>query len=127
MNDALIDTSAWIDFFRNKDGLLGDIVTDLIRHDKAYLTGPVIAELLHGVRDKKENAQLGVLFETIPCLAVTNNNWVECGRLLFKLRKKGITVPLTDALIAVVASQNNKAVLTLDKHFHSLPAACIKI
>ena len=53
VDSVLIDTSAWIDFFRSISGAAGDVVTDLIRLDKAYLTGPIIAELLHGVRGKK--------------------------------------------------------------------------
>lgn len=121
MTKVLIDTSAWINFFRFKDDLVGDIVTNLIHHDNAYLTGPVIAELLHGVRGKKEKADLDIFFETIPCLQVTHNDWFECGNMLLKLREKGLAIPLTDVLIAAVAIRNEAAVLTLDKHFQNLP------
>jgi predicted nucleic acid-binding protein len=49
VNKVLVDTSAWIDFLRNSSGVVGDLVSDFIRLDKACLTGPVVAELLHGV------------------------------------------------------------------------------
>ncbi|MDZ7838800.1 MAG: hypothetical protein U5N58_13185 [Actinomycetota bacterium] len=35
------------------------------------------------------------------------------------LKKKGISIPLTDALIAAVI-RNNASVLTLDKHFKDI-------
>jgi len=63
--NVLIDTSAWIDFFRDSSGAAGDMVAELIRLDRAYLTGPVMAELLHGARGKREATQLDAVFATI--------------------------------------------------------------
>jgi predicted nucleic acid-binding protein len=126
MNNVLIDTSAWIDFLRSSKGKTGDLVAGLIRSDKARITGPVIAELLHGIRNKKEVAQLDLLLETIPCQDITRDDWQTTGNTLRKLRKKGLTIPLTDVLIATVAQNNRMAVLTLDKHFLHLPVECLQ-
>ena len=41
------------------------------------------------------------------------------------LKHKGITVPLTDALIAVIAKRHRVDVVTLDKHFKHLPVVVI--
>ena len=125
MNNVIIDTSARIDFFRSDSGPAGDIVTDLIRLDNAYLTGPIIAELLHGVRGKKEASQLNLLFTTIPYLEINQVDWHMTGDTLHKLRKKGLLIPLTDVLIANIAIRNNMAVLTLDKHFQHLTVECL--
>jgi len=125
VNNVLIDTSAWIDFFRSSNGMAGDMVTDLIRLDNAYLTGPVIAELLHGVRGKKEISQLKFIFTTIPCLEIIHNDWEVTGDTLRQLREKGLSIPLTDVLIASVATRNNMSVLTLDKHFQHLTVECL--
>ena len=103
------------------------MVADLIRLDKACLTGPVIAELLHGVSGKKEISQLNFIFSTIPCLEITRNDWKVTGDTLRQLRGKGLSIPLTDVLIASVAVRNNLPVLTLDKHFQHLTAQCLKI
>ncbi|MCI5167287.1 MAG: hypothetical protein D3903_14635 [Candidatus Electrothrix sp. GM3_4] len=35
--NVLIDTSAWIDFFRNTGGAAGGLVAELIQLDQAYL------------------------------------------------------------------------------------------
>ncbi|MCI5145375.1 MAG: PIN domain nuclease [Candidatus Electrothrix sp. AR3] len=125
--NVLIDTSAWIDFFRDIDGAAGDLVADLIRLDRAYLTGPVMAELLHGVRGKREATQLHSVFAAIPVLEISQKDWIATGNTLHTLRKKGLTIPLTDVLIASVAIANNMPVLTLDKHFRHLSAECIQI
>ncbi len=127
MKNVMIDTSAWIDFFRNSRGTTGDMVADLIRADNAFLTGPIIAELLQGVRGEKENVQLDSLFSTIPCLEVKKNDWINTGKVLQKFRIKGVTIPLTDVLISCVAIRHEMAVLTLDKHFRHLSVDCFGI
>ncbi|MCW5212273.1 PIN domain-containing protein [Desulfobulbus sp. TB] len=124
---VLIDTSAWIDFFRDTGGAAGDIVAELIQRDQAYLTGTVMAELLHGAKGKREMKSLEAVFATIPILDVTGEDWLTTGNTLQALRKKGCTVPLTDVLIACVAQRNNMAVLTLDKHFQHISVECVKI
>ncbi|MCI5159481.1 MAG: PIN domain nuclease [Candidatus Electrothrix sp. AUS1_2] len=125
--NVLIDTSAWIDFFRGTGGAAGDRVAELIRLDRAYLTGPVMAELLHGARGKRETKELDAVFATIPILDVRREDWITTGTTLHALRKKGLSVPLTDVLIASVAQQHKMAVLTLDKHFQHLPVECVEV
>ena len=36
-------------------------------------------------------------------------------------RKNGITLPLSDILIAAIAMENNLSIYTLDKHFEQIP------
>jgi len=120
MAKTLIDTSAWIDFFRNKLSPYGEIVAMLIEQDAAVITGSVIAELLQGLKSQREGDALRELLSIIPYIEVINNDWNAAGNLLGKLRRRGITVPLTDALIAVVAKRNNCNILTIDKHFDHL-------
>ncbi len=124
---VLIDTSAWIDFFRDTGGAAGDVVAELIQLDQAYLTGPVMAELLHGAKGKREMKNLAAVFATIPILDITGEDWLATGNTLQDLRKKGCTVPLTDVLIASIAQRNNMAVLTLDKHFQHLSVECVGV
>ena len=96
------------------------MAADLIRTDHAFLTGPVVAELLHGVKSKHEMNQLNILFDTVPCLDVEPADWIKTGETLRELRMIGLAVPLTDALIATIAIRNSMSVLTLDKHFKLL-------
>ncbi|MHB1399532.1 MAG: type II toxin-antitoxin system VapC family toxin [Trichloromonadaceae bacterium] len=120
MTSILIDTSAWIDFFRNQSGAVGDIVATLIERDQAVMTGPVLAELLQGLKSRQEINTLRELFDVLPYIETSRRDWEQTGDLLRKLRQRGITVPLTDALIASVAKRTGGAVLTLDRHFEHL-------
>jgi len=122
MSSVLIDTSAWVQFFRHGEGPVSDEVARLIEADQAWTTGPVIAELLHGTRSDRERRELSTLLTTLPYAEVLRDDWETTGDLLRRLREKGRTLPLSDALMATVAKRLDLAVLTLDAHFDELPA-----
>lgn len=122
---VLFDTCAWIDFLRYPDGILGDLMATAIEDDKALLCGVVMSELLQGAKGKKENRQLDLIFSTIKSLPCEEVVWQEAGLILQDLKYKGIAVPLTDALIAVIAKRHRVDVVTLDKHFKHLPVVVI--
>ena len=125
MNKVLIDTCAWIDFLRSEEGALGNYVARLIENDQALLCGVIVTELLQGAKGKKEKQQLEFLFSGVEILDIDRQDWIDAGLCLQKLRSKGITLPLTDALIAMLATRNSVAVLTIDKHFNHLPVTVI--
>jgi len=120
MNKVLIDTCCWIDFFRSKNGELGDLVSMLIESNRAVITGVIITELLQGCKTDKERKQLDQLFSTIDSLSVIDEDWKSTGVALQNLRTQGKTVPVTDGLIATVAQRNKVSVLTIDNHFKYL-------
>lgn len=122
MAQVLVDTSAWIEFFRRGKGELSEQVAQLIEEDRACLTGPVIAGLLQGVRSAKESDRLRHLLQCLPYLEVLRADWEAAGETLQALRLKGITVPLTDSVISACAVRHGVRVLTLDQDFDSLPA-----
>jgi hypothetical protein len=121
MKWVLIDTCAWIDFFKSKNGQLGDQVAALIESNQATVTGMITAELLQGVTQEKESQRLKLLLRSIHYLPTEDNDWVTVGMFAQQLRAKGLTLPLTDVLIAVIAQRHAIPVLTLDKHFQHLP------
>jgi predicted nucleic acid-binding protein len=121
MTWVLIDTCAWIDFFKSQTGTLGNQVAELIETNQAAITGVVIAELLQGVKQENESQRLRVLFRSINYLPTEDSDWFNTGQLAQQLRAKGLTLPLTDVLIAVIAKRYAIPVLTLDKHFQHLP------
>ena len=125
MNKVLIDTCAWIDFLRSKEGILGNSVTNFIASDSALLCGVVMTELLQGAKGAKEKQQLEFLFSGIEILDLNTKDWIDAGLCLQNLRSKGITVPVTDALIATLAQRNSVSILTIDKHFDYLSVSAI--
>ncbi|TAG32566.1 MAG: PIN domain nuclease [Polaromonas sp.] len=117
---VLVDTSSWIDFFRGKQSAVTDTVQLALQLGLARLCGPVKAELLQGVKTKKEKQQLGVMFGAVENLDTHEADWETAGSNLQALREAGITLPLTDALIAAIADRHKAHVLTLDPHFSHL-------
>ena len=116
----LIDTSAWIDFFRGKQNAVTDAVQLALQLGLARLCGPVKAELLQGAKTKKEKQQLQVMFSAVENLSANDADWETAGNSLQVLREGGVTLPLTDALIAAIANRHKAIVLTLDHHFAHL-------
>jgi len=125
--DVLIDTSAWIAFFRSGDSPVADVVSGLIRSDRATLVGPVLAELLHGVRTEKEASNLRRVAIVLQYVEVDRSDWEAAGERLRQLRSKGVTVPLTDALIAAIATRRSLDVLSLDAHFQHLEIELLSV
>ena len=117
---VLVDTCAWIDFLRYQEGELGNQVAVLIENKQVAITGVIIAELLQGVKTEKQQQQINLLINSVMSFPAQEIDWINAGLLLQKLRSQGITLLLTDALIAVIAQRYQVKVLTIDKHFHHL-------
>ena len=120
MKPVLVDTSAWVDFLRPGIRPIGERVDELLESDRARVCGVVVAELLHGVRGAGEHRQMKYLFETVRRVPTQEDDWDAVGNTMHRLREKGITVPLTDVMIATIARRNGIAVLTADSHFRHL-------
>lgn len=123
MNKVIIDTSAWIEFFNKSDSKISNTVYNLIEQNLAVITGPIITEILCGIRNKQELKLLTSLLDVIPCEDIIPSDWIETGMEMNKLRKIGVTIPLTDCLIGTITKRKNYQILTLDKHFDKLSVA----
>ena len=121
MTEVLIDTSAWIQFFRKKEDPVSSMVESLVESDRAVMTGVVMTELLQGTRNEKEARQLAMLLSVLPFIETERMDWQAAGETLRKLRARGVTIPVTDAVIGTVAHRRGLAVLTTDPHFDHLP------
>ena len=121
MSDKIIiDTSIWIEYFKNNSDYVSFIEENL-NLENIYIIGPIISELLHGVKNEKEYKILSQSIGAIPYLDCTFEDWIKTGNVLFYLKKKGKIIPLTDALISVVALRIDASILTLDQHFKEIP------
>ncbi|MDK2805469.1 MAG: hypothetical protein PWQ94_633 [Thermoanaerobacterium sp.] len=115
-DNILVDTSVWIEYFRNKREIV-EIIDDMLLHNRVYITGLIIAELLQGVKTEKERGMLERYIDSIPTVSCDNKDWIGVGKLSFKLRRDGKTIPLSDVLIAYLSIKNNMMIFSFDKHF----------
>ena len=116
----LIDTSVWIDYFRNQSALFVDFVAKIVKNHEICVPRIVLAELMQGAKSEKELSVIAEFMEAFTIIGQTDQTWVKSGRLSYELRKKGKNVNLTDCYIAVMAQENNCAVFTLDRHFKDI-------
>ena len=119
---VLVDTSAWVEFFRHGTGDVAGEVARLVSERRAAVCGPVAAELLRGAKGKREKKVLEDLLEVAPWLGVEEPDWLAAGRLGRKLARGGAWPGLVDLVIAAAAIRSGVPVLTLDKHFAAIAA-----
>lgn len=116
----IVDTSVWIEYFKNNPEVV-KIIEDGLNNGIIYIAGPIISELLQGVKTKKEFDKLSQCIDTVPYLECNIDNWIKSGEISFQLRQKGITIPLTDIIISAVSINNDTKIFTMDKHFKLIP------
>jgi predicted nucleic acid-binding protein len=87
--------------------------------------GIVLTELLQGAKVKEEFKAILENMVALPMLKTTTDTWIEAGRTSFALRRKGITIPITDLIIAALALENECQILTLDPHFKKIPGVSL--
>ena len=114
----LIDTSAWIDFFRG-NGRLADSVDDALATGVAALCGPIVTELRRGL-SASQRKRLLQLLSGCSILDTPAELWVEAGDLGYRLGRKGVTVKTLDLLIAVHAIFHDAELLTADSDFRHI-------
>ncbi|MEW6068470.1 MAG: PIN domain-containing protein [Nitrospirota bacterium] len=117
---VIVDTAILIEFFKGTEGIAGD-VSDLLQENRLVITGIVLAELLQGMKNLKEELLLDDFLLAVTPLEITTDIWLKAGRLALSLRRKGITLPLTDVAIAAISIEYNLSIFTLDKHFEQIP------
>jgi hypothetical protein len=122
----LVDTSAWIDFFRGR-GPRADDVDRAIEDGAVALCGPIVTELRRGVRSRAERAELLLHLGGCHLLPQPGDLWSEAGELGFTLRQKGMTVKTLDLLIAVYALAHQVPLLTTDSDFKLIQRAGIPL
>ena len=114
---VLVDTSAWIEFFRKREPYYSAI-GNWMDEDSICCTGLIVAELLQGVKTEKEFGAIKDFLQVFEFLKENKELWEKAGELSFNLGRKGYNVGLSDCYIAVAALENDAWILTLDKHFH---------
>jgi predicted nucleic acid-binding protein len=122
----LVDTSAWIEFFRGTGPAADKVEAALADNDAAWC-GPIATELRRGFASARERAQVLPLMEVCHWLPQPEALWEESGDLGYALRRKGVTVKTFDLLIATYALSHGVALLTVDADFKAMKKSGIPL
>ncbi|MBO4727278.1 MAG: PIN domain-containing protein [Spirochaetaceae bacterium] len=110
----LVDTSIWIDYFRN--GSTADTLDKLIESDMICINDVILSELLPSISQRHEE-ELKELLLSFPKLQM-KIDWNEIVFMQTENLCNGINkVGLPDLMIAQNAIQNKVKLFSCDRHF----------
>lgn len=114
----LVDTNVLIDYFRGSDPDFNKKFDSL----QIGICGIVKTELLHGARTDDEADNMIKTFTSFELITIDEYDWEFAGLMLQTFRSQGISIPVTDALIAYIGIKYDIPVWTNDKHFKYMQA-----
>lgn len=116
----LVDTSVWIEYFRDAASPVAEKADRILDDDEVFVPRMVLAELIQGAKSAREIKVIDDFFEAFHIIDQDEETWVKAGRLAYELKKKGKTVPLSDCYLAVIARNHKCKVFTLNRHFQEI-------
>ena len=117
----LVDTSAWIVSFKKAGNHnLKEFVKQAIVSDHAVTSPIIVLELLQGCRSVEERDSLRTKLESLDLLPITPAVWEQAYDLGFSLRRRGLTIPTADLIIAALALENKTFLVHHDEHFEMI-------
>ena len=120
MNPVIIDSSIWIEFF-NKDTEIARKAARFVEDGRAAIAGPILYEVLQGTRSKDEQEVVLSALLGVTMVEINTQIWIKAAEISSALRKRGITIPMSDIVIAAAAIEHGYSVFTSDAHFKKVP------
>jgi len=120
--NVLVDTSVWsIALRRNnleaKFFNIVDELTELIEENRAVLCGPIIQELLSGIKSAAQFNKLKTHLKPYDELTIGYDDYVTAAQLFNKCRTKGVQGSHIDFLICAIAMRQRIPLFTVDQDF----------
>ncbi len=119
MGRVLVDTSIWIELFISTSRA-GDELERLLKEDTVWTCGIVAFELLQGVKSEREKSIIMDTLLNLEYIEMSWSHWQKAADMSIKIKKNGLTLPLSDLFIASIAIEHGLQVFTLDKHFKKI-------
>lgn len=126
---VVIDTSAWIFALRrNPVRRILARVDALLKDGAAAIVPAVRMELLGGTRTVPERDRLAQRLAGLIAIPMMDGDWDAAAAWAFDLRRKGITLPTLDLIIASPVHRTGAVLLHADEHFDVLaPQVRLKV
>lgn len=119
MDTILIDTSVWVNYFKDVDTNASRFLTNNLTNVILATCPTIVQEVLQGVVSDSDKRKVNSHFDTLTKLIEDPYEVaVEASELYRFLRKKGVTIRKpNDCLIAVYAIRNKLLLLNDDRDF----------
>jgi predicted nucleic acid-binding protein len=120
----LVDTSAWIEFFRRKESPMSLRLREYLKLNQACYTGPIAVELYQAAKTNKEIEVIDQLLQTIDYVDISRSHYHHAGQISHKAARSGKIFSIVDLILAVVAGDEDLKLLSLDTHFKEISNFC---
>lgn len=97
------------------------LVDDLLDDDRGALTGPILAEVLLGLRRDEHADWVASVLRGLRWVDAAWDDWRSAARMGRDLAARGHSLPLSDLAIAAVALSRDLALFSTDPHFDLIP------
>lgn len=122
----LIDTSAWVEYFRATGSTAAVEVRRLLstESDQVVICEPIAMEILAGARDDDRHAKLERLVNGLPSLRIDDAVDFRSAATVYRTaRRAGQTIrSINDCLIAAVAIRHGAGIVHRDADFEAIAA-----
>ena len=124
-----VDTSVWSLVLRRRRVPQDNPCVKAMRSrveggDEVVVVGPILQELLSGLKDPATFASLEVEMERFPLLELHRRTYAAAARLTNLCHRAGFQPGAVDALIAAACVEHGCPLLTADAHFLEIARHC---
>ena len=109
----LVDTSVWIEFFKQQAAFVEDMQL-LLKGRYVVAIEPVFSELLYGVRHKKDRTLIMSYWKILPRIPFGTGSMLEASIFASENNYYQAGIGLMDAIIIKSAMDGNHNIWTLD-------------
>lgn len=120
MKTYLIDSDVLIDFFKQKEEAIA-LLKLLGEEGNLVISALSVTELRSGWTEKEAKMYLPLLYNLASVISISAEVAEQAGAYKEKYRKKGITLPIVDALIAATAIVFAYCLVTRNRKDYPLP------
>jgi len=110
----LVDTSVWIEYFRQTE-IFVKAIQPLLRSQKIITIEPVFSELLYGVRNSRERKIVESYWNILPRIEYGENSMLGAAIFANNNDFHKLGIGLMDAIIIQSVQSGNHLLWTLDK------------
>jgi predicted nucleic acid-binding protein len=117
----LIDTSAWLFALKkNFHPAIKERIDELLIESDVAICGMIALELLGGTKSEKEYLRLKSRLDSLFYIESDKRLWDLSSKLAFDLKRKGMSIPYADIVIAASALEERAILVHADSHFDSI-------
>lgn len=119
---VVIDTSAWIEYFRDGDSYIVESVDRCLMRNTVAIGDLISCEVMQGIRSPKHYKEICSIFASLPRYEMVGFPIAERAAYNYRmLRSRGVTIRKTiDVLIGTFCVENGMQLLHNDRDFDAM-------